>query len=153
DFGLAKAVATAADASVEAHARFSGTPGFASPEQLHSGSTDGPVDVRSDIYSLGVTLWYLLCGNTPFAGRTLSELREEQRQRLPVEQLSSRKVPAPVIDLLRSMLATDPSARPQSARELSTRLRRCREKMATPHRRRLLELATIVLLVISVLGL
>jgi len=153
DFGLAKAVAATEDTSVEAHARFSGTPGFASPEQLHSGATDRPLDIRSDIYSLGVTLWYLLCGKTPFAGRTLKDLREEQRQRLPLEQLSSRKVPAPVIDLLRSMLATEPSDRPQSARELFARLQGCREKIATPGRRKLLELAAVALLLVTVLGL
>src|SRR5262249_1186621 len=49
--------------------------------------------------------------------------------------------------------ATDPSTRPQSARELFTRLRSCRERIATPRRRRLLELAAVALLVISILSL
>src|SRR5438552_5773352 len=54
DFGLAKAmVAGAADMDLT-HGGFVGTPTFASPEQFRS----EPVDARSDIYSLGVTLWY-----------------------------------------------------------------------------------------------
>src|SRR5207248_11639626 len=65
DVGLAKAVAATQDASDQTQARFSGTPGFASPEQLTTG--DISLDARSDIYSLGATLWYLLCGQAPFA--------------------------------------------------------------------------------------
>ena len=47
------------------HGAFVGTPAFASPEQF----TNAPVEVRSDIYSLGATLWYLLTGQMPFPGR------------------------------------------------------------------------------------
>jgi serine/threonine protein kinase/tetratricopeptide (TPR) repeat protein len=152
DFGLAKAVAATEESSDQAHASFSGTPGFASPEQLASDPTDASLDVRSDIYSLGVTLWYLLCGKTPFTGRTLKELREQQLRELPLEQLAPAKPPAPVIDLLRSMLATDPAKRPQSARELLVRLQRCRDVIVTgPRRRRLLERAAIGLAVIGVM--
>jgi len=151
DFGLAKGVA----ATEETHTRasFSGTPGFASPEQLSGDSTNAALDVRSDIYSLGVTLWYLLCGKTPFAGTTLKELREKQFRQLPVEELAAAKVPAPLMVLLRSMLASEPSDRPQSARELVARLQCCRETIATPRRRNLMGLAAPALLVISVLGL
>src|SRR5262249_16601957 len=105
DFGLAKGVA----ATEETHTRasFSGTPGFASPEQLRGDSTNAALGVRSDIYSLGVTLWYLLCGKTPFAGTTLKELREKQFRQLPVAELAAAKVPAPLMGLLRSMLASE----------------------------------------------
>jgi serine/threonine-protein kinase len=152
DFGLAKPVIATQVASDEPHPRFSGTPGFASPEQLTAGSTSP--DARSDIYSLGATLWYLLSGKSPFAGRTLRELREEQFQRLPVEQLTAAKVPGPLVTLLRSMLAVNPAKRPQSAKELLVRLRQCREAIeARPRRRRLLQLAALALLTISCLGL
>ena len=46
------------------HGGFVGTPAFASPEQF----TNAQVEVRSSIYSLGATLWYLLTGNRPFQG-------------------------------------------------------------------------------------
>jgi serine/threonine protein kinase/tetratricopeptide (TPR) repeat protein len=152
DFGLAKPVVATPVASDQPQPRFSGTPGFASPEQLTVGSTSP--DARADIYSLGATLWYLLSGKPPFAGRTLSELREEQLRRLRVEQLVAKRVPGPLVALVRSMLATDPAQRPQSAKELLVRLRQCREAIAVrPRRRRLLQLATLVFLIISGLGL
>jgi serine/threonine protein kinase/tetratricopeptide (TPR) repeat protein len=154
DFGLAKAVAATNEVSDQAHVSFSGTPGFASPEQLAIDPTSTALDVRSDIYSLGVTLWYLLCGKTPFAGRTLQELRNRQFGKLPLEQLGQANVPAPLAGLLRSMLATDPAERPQSARELLSKLQRCRELIeARPRRRRRLQLAAVAFLVISVTGL
>src|SRR5437016_11131055 len=84
DFGLAKAVADAGGEMDITHGEFVGTPNFASPEQFGS----GPVDARSDIYSLGVTLWFALTGKTPFAGRNIEEIRHAQRlAALPTEQL------------------------------------------------------------------
>jgi TolB-like protein/Tfp pilus assembly protein PilF len=116
DFGLAKAAALPAGISDLSHGGFIGTPAFASPEQFDGGN----LDARSDIYSLGVTLWYALTGRTPFAGSTLTDLRNAQaRSLLPVDQLAARKIPPRVIDLLRSMLATDRMQRPASARELA----------------------------------
>jgi serine/threonine protein kinase/Tfp pilus assembly protein PilF len=156
DFGLAKPVATTADTLGQDRAGFSGTPEFASPEQLATDQATARLDARSDIYSLGVTLWYLLCGQTPFTGRTPNDLREEQFHELPgkFSRVTAAKVPAPVIRLLRSMLATDPAERPQSARELLAELRQCREAIeARPHRRRLLQLAALALLVSSGVGL
>ena len=150
DFGLAKPAAATQSASDEIHPGFSGTPGFASPEQL---STDNAsLDARSDTYSLGATLWYLLCGKTPFGGQSLKELREKQfHQPLPLEELASAKVPALLRRLFRSMLATEPAKRPSSARELLAELQRCREAIeARPRRRRL---AALAFLVISVVGL
>ena len=65
DFGLAKAIHTQTDPKSLTHDRFVGTPAFASPEQFEHSA----LDVRSDIYSLGETLWFALTGKTPFAGR------------------------------------------------------------------------------------
>ena len=59
DFGLVKSARTESTASgAFATSAFVGTPYFASPEQLDR----QPEDIRSDIYSLGVTLWYMLTG-------------------------------------------------------------------------------------------
>jgi serine/threonine-protein kinase len=150
DFGLAKPVVATPVASDQPQPRFSGTPGFASPEQLTAGGTSP--DARSDIYSLGATLWYLLSGKPPFVGRTLGELREEQLRQLPIESRlgGTTKMPEPLVTLLRSMLTADPAKRPQSARELLAKLRQCREAIeTTPRRRRLLQLAALVFLVTS----
>ncbi len=132
DFGLAKAVAGAAADQTRG---FVGTPAFASPEQFSDAGTDATsevpgssdrIDIRSDIYSLGVTLWFLLTGKTPFVGRTLSEIHNRQtRQPLPLEHLNDAGAPAPVVALLRRMLAADPAERPQTPRELAAEIRRC----------------------------
>lgn len=127
DFGLAKSAAITSVGANQAHVGFSGTPDFASPEQLRADQTS--VDTRSDIYSLGATLWYLLCSRTPFRGRLVGEVHDEP---LPLEQLTLAHVPGPVVALLRSMLAVEPGRRPPSARELLTALQRCQQILANP---------------------
>src|SRR5205809_4691034 len=108
DFGLAKAIADAGGEADLTHGEFVGTPNFASPEQFGS----GPVDARSDIYSLGATLWFALTGLPPHSSSTIEEMRRGQTPAdLPVEQLVARRIPEPLIKLLRSTLAVDPSKR------------------------------------------
>ena len=136
DYGVAKVLAPQAGAGAEqTQAGFIGTPAFASPEQF---AEDGKsrIDTRSDIYSLGVTLWFLLCGRTPFVGRTLEEVAARHAEKLPLEQLKNAHVPARVIALLQSMLAVDPAKRPQTARELLSAIHRCYTKFSTEARLR-----------------
>ena len=157
DYGIAKILNPVAERGAEqTQTGFIGTPAFASPEQFAS-TEQTPVDARSDIYSLGVTLWYLLCGRTPFIGRTLEEIRAKQSNELPLEQLKAAHVPAPVVGLLKSMLAIDPSKRPQSARELLASVRRCYllfEPKARSRRKHLFTgaMATTFLIVAIALG-
>ena len=123
DFGVAKAVAEKTNAMALTHGGFVGTPAFASPEQF----TNAPVDVRSDIYSLGVTLWFLLTGHMLFSGRTIEEIQDARRSKpLPIDQLKAARVPRRFVSLLMSMLAIEPAARPAGARELSARLQAIR---------------------------
>src|SRR5512132_15729 len=127
DFGLAKAIADAGGEPDLTHGQFVGTPNFASPEQFGN----GPVDARSDIYSLGATLWFALTGLAPHSGSTIEEIRERQAlNHLPVARLVMRKVPEPIVKLLRSTLAVDPGKRPASARELMEALESCRRKLS-----------------------
>ena len=109
DFGLAKAIHTQTDPKSLTHDRFVGTPAFASPEQFEHSA----LDVRSDIYSLGQTLWFALTGRTPFSGRTMEEIHRAQKSNaLPIEQLKTAHVPSRLRSLLESMLAFEPAARP-----------------------------------------
>ena len=91
DFGLAKAIHTQTDPRSLTHDGFVGTPDFASPEQFgHSA-----LDVRSDIYSLGETLWFALTGKTPFAGRSVEEIHRAQKSNaLPVGTTQISACPA-----------------------------------------------------------
>jgi serine/threonine protein kinase/tetratricopeptide (TPR) repeat protein len=125
DFGLAKLTD-----EESAPPRFLGTLAFASPEQRAARE----VDVRSDIYSLGVTLWYSLTGRLPF-GRMLAEDRAQRTSApLPLAQLVERDVPPPLIALLASMLASEPDDRPRTAVELSHSLQRCLHGLAEARR-------------------
>ncbi len=112
DFGLAKAVATDGSQSDTTHRGFAGTPSFASPEQFN----DARVDVRSDLYSLGITLWETLTGLTPFRGTTLEVRDQHQHAPLPVHLLQA--VPQPLVVLLGVLLEKDPDRRFQNPAEL-----------------------------------
>ena len=149
DYGVAKVMGPQTQSGAEqTHAGFIGTPAFASPEQF-AGAGQLPVDTRSDIYSLGITFWYLLTGRTPFVGRTMEEIRARQNSDLPLEQLKGRHVPGKVIALLKSMLATDPNHRPQSARDLLLAVHSCYDRFnpQARSRRRKAMLASAALLV------
>src|SRR5437773_10099568 len=121
DFGLAKALNASVDPMLLTREGFVGTPAFASPEQFEHSA----LDVRADIYSLGVTLWFALTGKTPFAGRSAEEIhRAQQSNALPIEQLKAARVPHRLRSLLESMLAVEPAARP-GTHDLTARLQSC----------------------------
>jgi serine/threonine protein kinase/Flp pilus assembly protein TadD len=122
DFGLAKLERD----ETSPPAKFLGTLAFASPEQIQTGQVDG----RSDIYSLGITLWYLLAGQVPFLHSTDEAVPATRSAPLPVDQLTARGVPEALIALLRSMLAPDPRDRPGSALALGEALHECMESIA-----------------------
>ena len=132
DFGLAKAIHTETNPKSLTHDKFVGTPAFASPEQFEHSA----LDVRSDIYSLGETLWFALTGKTPFAGRTMEEIhRAQQTNVLPIEQLKAAHVPSRLRSLLESMLALEPASRPGTG-ELAARLKRCSPEARSVRRTR-----------------
>jgi serine/threonine protein kinase/Tfp pilus assembly protein PilF len=136
DYGIAKITASQAGPDAEqTQAGFIGTPAFASPEQF-AGAGQSQIDTRSDIYSLGVTLWYLLTSRTPFVGRTMEEIRARQSSELPLQQLKRLHVPGQVIALLKTMLAPDPKDRPQTARELLFAVHSCYARFSPDARSR-----------------
>ena len=156
DYGVAKVMGPQAEPGAEqTQAGFIGTPAFASPEQF-AGAGQLQIDTRSDIYSLGVTLWYLLCGRTPFVGRTMEEIRARQTSDLPLEQLKGLHLPGQVIALLKSMLAPDPKDRPQTARDLLSAVHRCYARFnpeARSRRRRVLLARAALTLAIAAIAL
>ena len=143
DFGLAKVLDAPADPMRLTHEGFVGTPAFASPEQFENSE----LDVRSDIYSLGVTLWFALTGKTPFGGHGLEEIRRAQQSVLPIEQLKAARVPSRLRSLLKSMLALEPAVRP-GTHELTAQLERCAAE-ARGERRAGIGLAAAAILVLG----
>jgi TolB-like protein/lipopolysaccharide biosynthesis regulator YciM len=120
DFGLAKALRTSPTAD-RPSGMFVGTPHYASPEQCGGKDTD----IRSDIYSVGITLWEMLTGRVPFEGAPTEMLDQHLRSELPLEKLEH--VPAPLVQLLKRLLAKDPDQRPQNPLELQRLVRETRE--------------------------
>jgi serine/threonine protein kinase len=98
-----------------------GTPDFVSPEQardLHS------VDIRSDLYSLGCTFYFLLTAQVPFPkGSPLEKLvRHSTQEPVPVESLRP-ETPAEVAAIVRRLMAKEPANRFQTAAELAASLK------------------------------
>jgi serine/threonine protein kinase/Tfp pilus assembly protein PilF len=144
DFGLAKAVHSQTDLKSLTHGRFVGTPAFASPEQFEHSA----LDVRSDIYSLGETLWFALTGKAPFSGRSVEDIRRAQKSNvLPIERLKAAHVPHRLTSLLESMLAFEPASRP-GTQELAARLQRCSPEARSVRRTRV-TLAAAALLILG----
>ena len=113
DLGLAKTTSEAgSQITISTSGGFAGTPEFASPEQF--GGVD--VDIRSDLYSLGVSLWQMLTGHVPFLGSPAEVMYQHQHGSLPLEQLES--VPPPVVSLIEVLLDKDPRRRFQTPAEL-----------------------------------
>ena len=113
DLGLAKAVnGPDSQTAISMPGGFVGTPDFASPEQF----AGVQVDIRSDLYSLGATLWKMLTGQTPFRGTSAELMYQHLHAPLAVGELD--QVPQPVVALLEKLLEKDPARRFQSPAEL-----------------------------------
>jgi serine/threonine protein kinase len=122
DFGLAKMVGHQEPKDRISYDGFIGTPAFASPEQF-SGAA---IDQRSDYFSLGSTLSYLLTGTQPFKADEIAKLLNRtdpvgtsSRSSLP------KTIPLPVQKLTTALLSPDPKDRPQNGQALGEAIARC----------------------------
>ncbi|MHC4599911.1 MAG: protein kinase domain-containing protein [Planctomycetota bacterium] len=113
DFGLAKNTQT--ESMVTKAGTIMGTPSFMSPEQARSGDLDS----RSDIYSLGASLFQMVTGTVPFRGDTpLSTLFMHIEERLPDPKSFREDLSDFTAELIKKMMAKDPKDRYQSFIEL-----------------------------------
>lgn len=108
DFGLAKSIE--ADTSVTATGTTCGSPDYISPEMA---SMESNISVKSDVYSLGVTLFEMLAGRRPFVATSTIELLSHHMQTKPpkVNELNS-KISSSTADLIDRMLLKNPDMRP-----------------------------------------
>ncbi|MFO1064513.1 MAG: serine/threonine-protein kinase [Pirellulales bacterium] len=129
DFGLARVVLDD-DPQLTRAGTTLGTPMYMSPEQLQ----DGEVDVRSDIYSLGVTMFHVLTGRPPFNGDTSLAIAMQHVQAEPpsIAQLRSG-LPAPLVQLVHRMLAKKPEDRYENPDAVLQALRSGREEGLAEH--------------------
>src|SRR5271165_2000902 len=113
DLGLAKfAPGAHAESAISIPGVFAGTPEFASPEQF----AGIEVDIRSDLYSLGVTIWQMLTGHVVFRGSPAEVMYQHQHAPLPLHLLEA--VPQPIVVLFEVLLDKDPARRFQNPSEL-----------------------------------
>lgn len=104
-----------------------GTPLYMSPEQVEG----KPIDFRTDIYSFGVSCYYLLTGQPPFTGATAFEVAVQHVQKPPPPLSDLRPdLPEGVCQIVHKMLAKDPAQRYQTGRELLRDIVRAREGMS-----------------------
>ena len=124
DFGLAKIVGSQDPPDQITNSGFVGTPAFASPEQF---SGQG-IDQRSDYFSLGSTLFYLLTGTLPFKADQIPELpRQMNDRRRLIARLKRAHIPAAVQKLVLSLLSASPEGRPQNGQALLEAITRAQQ--------------------------
>lgn len=131
DFGLARMLE---QPGMTMSGEFVGTPAYMSPEQITAGRT--PLDHRTDIYSLGATLYELLTLRPPFTGERRDEILAQiiHKEPKPPAKLN-KKVPLDLETICLKALDKDPDRRYQTAGEMAEDLRRYVNRFAILARR------------------
>ena len=126
DMGLARLPPSAGDADLTTSGMTLGTFDYIAPEQARDPRA---ADVRSDLYSLGCTLFYMLAGRPPFAeGTMVQKLLQHQQSRPPLIRELRPDVPPQLEAILDRMMAKDPHDRYQRPAVLVADLAACAEE-------------------------
>lgn len=113
DFGIARMESS----NLTVDGQFIGTPNFMSPEQI----AGGPIDGRSDLFSLGVVLFTLLTGQRPYTGGTMHQVtRKIIEDPAPIPSIVEEAVPAAFNPIVVKCLDKDPDRRFQTGAELAS---------------------------------
>ena len=129
DFGLSIPTLAGDVTQLTVTGTVQGTPQFASPEQLRGQS----LDVRSDIYAVGATLYYLLTGRPPFDDRNVMVLVSRiATEPPPLLRKGRPEIPKALAATVVQCLAKDPAHRPTSYRSLASVLEPLGSRIKTP---------------------
>ncbi len=110
DFGIAKATG---NQSLTTNETIIGTPFYLSPEQAKG----LPPDIRSDLYSLGITMYYALTGQLPYEGNTSWSVIN-MHINAPVPKIENANIPEKLKEVVSKLLQKEPEARYQTPKEL-----------------------------------
>jgi serine/threonine-protein kinase len=128
DFGIARIT----DSSKTKTGMVLGTPSYMSPEQLAGKKIEG----RSDLFSLGVTLYQLSCGKLPFTGESMAQLMFKIANEEPADvRTHNAAVPESLWTVVNKALAKDPDQRYQDGEQMARALRQCLEGLAAAKQR------------------
>ena len=128
DLGLAKSYMESQDSGITQTGIACGTPLYFSPEQAKGAAK---LDIRSDIYSLGITLYHLINGSPPFKGESAYVIFQKHvHESLPPFTNFKPPIPDAVFRLLQKMTAKKPDDRFATAQELLTALDNLRVELA-----------------------
>jgi serine/threonine-protein kinase len=127
DFGIAKVMDAPLEEGITTIGQVVGSPEYMSPEQVRG----APVDVRSDLYALGVVLFEMLTGRVPFRGETpVATMIKHLEEPAPVGGAELARIPPVLVPVLQRALAKDPAARFASCREMLGALHEARVALA-----------------------
>lgn len=134
DFGLALAQEKKPSAKITQVQEFLGTPGFMPPEQAQSSA----VDYRADIYSLGITFYYMLYGILPYnAGSAIEMVIKHASVAFPSFDDLGGTIPQHAYDIMKKMTEKNPEARYPDYASLITDLEQLRSTLLRESKRKL----------------
>jgi len=127
DFGIARIT----DSSKTKTGMVLGTPSYMSPEQLAGKKIEG----RSDLFSLGVTLYQLTCGKLPFTGESMAQLMFKIANEEAADvRTHNAALPESLWTVVSKALAKDPDQRYQDGEQMAKALRQCLESLSAAKR-------------------